>query len=93
MSAKGADLVLPDQETAQLVAALRAHAAFIHERVEVVLLQAALGGMVSGRLAEWPHLRRAFEALGLPADPTLGAHEMPAQARAALEGATTGARP
>lgn len=53
-------------------------------KLELLALEMAALGCVAGRLEEWPHLRSALEALGLPAWPDLGAEPMRLLAKDAL---------
>jgi hypothetical protein len=54
------------------------------DELEVLALEMAARGCVSGRLSEWPVLRSALEALELPAWPWIGARPMRLLARDAL---------
>lgn len=53
---------------------------------EVIALEMASRGMVSGTLKEWPVLRLAFHNLGFPTDPEMGMADMREHA---LRGAET----
>jgi len=54
------------------------------EDIEVLALRMAESGCVSGRLAEWPLLARAFRAFGWEVPDTVGVSAMRGLARAAL---------